>query len=309
MTRTDRPAQRVAVVAVLLVLAAVAVQGYLPDREPPPPPRFDDDPASLLPFGVLLLAALAVIAVAVVVRLRDRRAAAAAWSDLPRSPGGGTGRASWRWVPLALAALAVSLLLMWLVNSLGPIAVVETPATEQNPVTPANQPTGRPPDVEPAATDVPVGLLAAAVAVFLLMLVAATLAGRRRPSTDPAVDVSRPTANAAPTTTESLARAAEAGLAEIENVDREPREAIIACYAAMERGLRDIPGAAPQDFDTPAEVLARAMDRQALRSAHATRLVELFEEARFSPHVMEEAHRDSAVDALRLVLDELRSPA
>ncbi|EUA31340.1 hypothetical protein I550_4250 [Mycobacterium intracellulare 1956] len=33
----------------------------------------------------------------------------------------------------------------------------------------------------------------------------------------------------------------------------------------------------------------------------------LFTEARFSPHVMNEGHRDVAVRVLRLVLDELRS--
>ena len=85
---------------------------------------------------------------------------------------------------------------------------------------------------------------------------------------------------------ESLARAAEVGLAEIGDLTREPREAIIACYAAMERELTRVPGAVPQDCDTPSEVLARAVDNRALRADSATELVELFEEARFSPHVM-----------------------
>ncbi|CNO39624.1 Uncharacterised protein [Mycobacterium tuberculosis] len=34
-------------------------------------------------------------------------------------------------------------------------------------------------------------------------------------------------------------------------------------------------------------------------------LVNLFEEARFSPHVMNEGHRQVAVRVLQLVLDEL----
>jgi len=34
----------------------------------------------------------------------------------------------------------------------------------------------------------------------------------------------------------------------------------------------------------------------------------LFAEARFSTHVMNEGHREAAERALRLVLDELRSP-
>ena len=90
-------------------------------------------------------------------------------------------------------------------------------------------------------------------------------------------------------------RAAEVGLAEIADLSREPREAIIACYAAMERELANVPGAAPQDFDTPTEVLARAVEHHALHADNAVQLVNLFEEARFSPHVMNEGHREAAV--------------
>ena len=98
-------------------------------------------------------------------------------------------------------------------------------------------------------------------------------------------------------------------MAEIGDLSREPREAIIACYAAMERELTHVPYAAPQDFDTPTEVLARAVEHHALHADSATQLVELFEEARFSPHVMNEGHRDVAVRVLRLALAELRSIA
>ncbi|WP_231127180.1 DUF4129 domain-containing protein, partial [Mycobacterium colombiense] len=106
---------------------------------------------------------------------------------------------------------------------------------------------------------------------------------------------------------ESLARAAERGLAEMTDLSREPREAIIACYAAMERELAQVPGAVPQEFDTPTEVLARAVEHHALHADNAGQLVNLFAEARFSPHVMNEGHRDIAVGVLRLVLDELGS--
>ena len=79
------------------------------------------------------------------------------------------------------------------------------------------------------------------------------------------------------------------------DLSREPREAIIACYAAMERELANVPGAVPQDFDTPTEVLARAVEHHALHADNAVQLVNLFDEARFSPHVMNEGHRDVAV--------------
>jgi hypothetical protein len=108
---------------------------------------------------------------------------------------------------------------------------------------------------------------------------------------------------------ERLARAAELGLEEIGDLSRDPRAAIIACYVAMERGLAHAPGAVPLASDTPSEVLARAVQHHALSADSATELVELFTEARFSPHVMNEAHREAAVQALRRVLTELRSLA
>ena len=138
---------------------------------------------------------------------------------------------------------------------------------------------------------------------------AVTSRRRHRVATSWASDRELPEAPAQAGAAESLARAAEVGLAEIGDLSREPREAIIACYAAMERELTHVPGAVPLDCDTPSEVLARAVSHHALRADSATQLVELFEEARFSPHVMNEGHRDIAVDALRLVLADLRSIA
>jgi hypothetical protein len=111
-----------------------------------------------------------------------------------------------------------------------------------------------------------------------------------------------------PTGPGSLALAAERGLAEVGDLSREPREAIIACYAAMEHALANAPGAAPLVSDTPSEVLARAVEHEAIHAGSATELVTLFAEARFSTHVMNEGHREAAERALRLVLDELRSP-
>jgi hypothetical protein len=52
-------------------------------------------------------------------------------------------------------------------------------------------------------------------------------------------------------------------------------------------------------------VLARAVARHSLSTRNATQLVNLFAEARFSPHVMTEQHRESADNALHLVLAEL----
>jgi hypothetical protein len=137
---------------------------------------------------------------------------------------------------------------------------------------------------------------AAAVGFLALVALGSVVTARRTrrpaPAADPRPDEA-PTAHPA-IATESLARAAEVGLAEVGDTNREPRAAIIACYAAMESELALVPAAAPRDFDTASEVLARAVEYGALRYDSATQLVELFEEARFSPHVMSEAHRDTA---------------
>jgi hypothetical protein len=131
---------------------------------------------------------------------------------------------------------------------------------------------------------------------------------RRRRRGAPPVDSARtPVAPTSAVAAPALVRAAESGLAEIEDPNHEPRQAIIACYAAMERELSRFPRAIPQDFDTPTEVLARAVEHHALHIDNAVELVNLFEEARFSPHVMDESHRASALRVLRLVLAELRS--
>ena len=77
--------------------------------------------------------------------------------------------------------------------------------------------------------------------------------------------------------------------------------------SVMERALLGAPGAAPQDSDTPSEVLARAVANRTLRTEDAAALVEVFAEARFSTHTMTETHREAAERALRGVLSDLRA--
>jgi hypothetical protein len=150
--------------------------------------------------------------------------------------------------------------------------------------------------------------LIASTVALLAMIVAHAIVARRRRIVEPSVSAPSPIGEPiSAAAASSLVRAAESGLAEIEDPNHEPRQAIIACYAAMERELRHFPGAAPQDFDTPTEVLARAVEHHALHVDNAAELVNLFEEARFSPHVMTEEHRSSALRVLQLVLADMRS--
>ena len=314
MAGIDRSTQRVIVVIALMTVAAWALRGYIPggervaEREKPP-----TNPAALAVVVVMLSAAVAIIGFAIIARMRDRRPRRPPAGALPRSPGA-IGRPTWRFSLIVLGMVIGCLLLVLLLTRWGGLGPPEQPASAP----PAARDTSAP---DPRATDPPrasesepesdtnvVGYLVPPMLVLMVLVVVGTaVASRRRgsgelqyPADDFADDVP-----ATGTAGVSLARAAEVGLAEIGDLTREPREAIIACYAAMERELTRVPGAVPQDCDTPSEVLARAVENRALRADSATELVELFEEARFSPHVMSEAHRDAAVSVLERVLAEL----
>jgi hypothetical protein len=84
------------------------------------------------------------------------------------------------------------------------------------------------------------------------------------------------------------------------------RQAIVACFAAMEQALAGFGGdVAPREADTPEEVLCRGISGCRLPEVPAGTLLELFREARFSTHPMHQADRDSADRALAELLSAL----
>lgn len=307
----DRSTGRVVAVIVLLIVIAASLRGYLPGvdraaRRSPP-----DSPASLVYVIAMLSVSVVIVGVAIIVRLRDPRRAAPSASGLSERFSDGRGRPTWRVLVIGAAVLVAWLLAVWLLSHLVTLNIggqppAAPPSTAPAPGTNASRPP-QPPDAG-ADRDVLHYLIAATAALFVLIVVGAVFAARRRRVEEPpTVGAEMPRPPTAPSTSESLVRAAEVGLAEIGDRSREPRAAIIACYAAMERELSRVPGAVPQDFDTPTEVLARAVENHVLHVDNAAELVNLFEEARFSPHVMSEAHRMSALGVLQLVLADLRS--
>jgi hypothetical protein len=318
MRASDKATGRVVALIVLLVIAAAALRGYLPGaaRSSDAPP--DDSTTSLVAVVVMLGVSVAAVAIGVLASLRNppRASSWARYRPPERWPRG-------RWRPTRrMVLIALGALLAWLVMTIL-WSRVGLPHSARLPA--ANTPSGTAPtvDVPPPPSTPPQGpvqpphhnsvfgyLAAVTVMMLLLYAVSTTVAVRRRwrvRTTDVPVDEPIPVAPlSAP---KSLTRAAEFGLAEIGDRTRGPREAIIACYAAMESALAEAPGAAPLESDTPSEVLSRAVQHHALHANSATELVDLFAEARFSPHVMTEEHRLAAERVLRRVLVELRSVA
>jgi Domain of unknown function (DUF4129) len=314
-SRTDGSTGRALALAVLLFVAAVTLRGYLPGaeraaRETPP-----DNPAAFVVVVVLLLASIGVVAMAVVVRARNRSAAPSGPASRPDWLRRDVGRPSWRGMLIAFAVVLAWMLVAMALSRLGGGDAVTAPGfvPGNSPASTTSTPSPSPTQPTSSAPQADSNLLSyfyAATVVFLLVLVVGTIVTSRRSHRRPVAGPEpsgRPSATPPDIGSESLVRAAEVGLAEVEDLSREPRKAIIACYAAMERELARVPGAAPQDFDTASEVLARAVEQHALGPNSATQLVDLFDEARFSPHVMNEGHRETAVAVLQQVLAELPS--
>ncbi len=307
----DRATSRVIALIVLLIVAAAALRGYLPGIQRTAPHESPHNSAVSLAFVAALLAvSLVVIVVAVIARLREPPTAAPAAGTLPASFGGNTGRPSWRVLLIALTLLTAWLLIVVLSMNLMQRETGERmPRTGSSASTRAAHDTAAPPTALPKAQPGHSGehvlaYLGASTALLLVVLIGATLAAsRKRPGA--AVVADGDPAFAAPPEPTVLVRAAERGLAAIGDLSREPRQAIIACYAAMERELAQTPQSAPRVFDTATEVLARAVAHHSLSPQNATQLVNLFAEARFSSHVMTEQHREDADTALHLVLTEL----
>jgi NADH:ubiquinone oxidoreductase subunit 6 (subunit J) len=86
----------------------------------------------------------------------------------------------------------------------------------------------------------------------------------------------------------------------------DPRTAVIAAYAQMEVALADV-GLRRRADEAPREYLGRVLPDVGAQTASVERLTRLFERAKFSPHAIDAAMKDEAIDALESLRDDLRS--
>jgi hypothetical protein len=87
--------------------------------------------------------------------------------------------------------------------------------------------------------------------------------------------------------------------------EADPRRAIIAAYARLERVLA-ANGIARRASETSDEYLARVLSNLELDSGAVERLTALFERAKFSQHDVDTAMKEEAIGALEQARDELR---
>ena len=93
----------------------------------------------------------------------------------------------------------------------------------------------------------------------------------------------------------------------LEDLRRDPdaRRAVVATYARMEGGLA-VSGLPRHPSDTPFEYLGRLLSAHQVSGPAASRLTDLFEQAKFSNHLIDNDIRQEAIAALEAVRDELR---
>ncbi|AII06567.1 DUF4129 domain-containing protein [Rhodococcus opacus] len=317
----DRRVRSRVVHTVALLAAVVTVTLAVRVAPAPDTPATPSEPGAGATRALVILSAIAVVvaAVALASALRSGRPRVAP-DPPPAGLTGNTGSSVSRRHILGWAAFAS--LLVAAAFLLGSVGGDGPPDRQPSPTSPAaDDGADRTDESVPTETRPPPGIVdetredltelwtAAAIVGPVLVTVLILGAVARRPLRSRVGAWTAASSPDGPAASQSLARAAEEGLAVVVAPSLPPREAIIASYAAMEDALRGAPGAEPRESDTPSEVLARAVQLEALRFEAAAPLVRLFSEARFSLHPMGEQHRDEAADLLRRVLDDLERDA
>ena len=151
---------------------------------------------------------------------------------------------------------------------------------------------------EDAASDPGFAWLPALAFATLLVLAAGAVfwggARRRRALAEPD----------APGLQEALADVLEATLDDL-RAERDPRRAVIAAYARLERVLA-AHGIPRRPSDAPLEYLRRVLHDLSVNPDAVQRLTLLFERAKFSHHAVGPDMKDEAIAALETMQDELR---
>jgi len=232
-------------------------------------------PADLIDTLILLLI-LAMLAAAVL-------AAIALWTDrrmIARRPRRG-GSFSQLLLPMA------AIVLVWLFRDLFGLAG----GGDDPPVTTLpDQSTleAAPPPPDPGVVPLLVAGLALAAMVGLAVAQLLAERRRRRPPRTPA---------------ERLVELLDDTLEDLEG-EPDPRRAVIAAWARMERGLAAV-GLPRHPAEAPFEYAGRVLESALARPASVHRLTGLFERAKFSRHAVGDEDRDEAIAALRAVRREV----
>src|SRR3954463_11512290 len=140
---------RVVAVIVLLIVAAVALHGYLPGVETPPRDRPTSSLGSLFTVVAMVVVSMAIIVIAIVTQSRKRPASYGAGEPL-RKIAGERRPLTWRMILIAVAVVIAWLLLVALLSRMNAQLGIEAPQPDAG-TPPSGTPT--PPTEEPEAPE------------------------------------------------------------------------------------------------------------------------------------------------------------
>jgi hypothetical protein len=204
-------------------------------------------------------------------------------------------------------ALGVALPLLLLAGLVTTVVLLSRGSHSQPPSLPvatgAPTPTGAPLDLssQSSVSDngtpwVEAGLIAGAVLVCAGVLAVFVLPRLKRRPSGP-VPIEKGSARA------TVAGAVSLSLDDLRR-EPDPRRAIVAAYARMERTFAGA-GLPREAHDTSTEYLRRILTASSAPSDALLKLTLLFQEARFSRHELTSHHRDGALDALTKIREAM----
>jgi hypothetical protein len=222
-----------------------------------------------------------------------------------------------RWLPVlgVVAVLAVGAVAAAL--SSPEITNLPVPPLDSSSPRPILRPSGGGPDVRPqgqhgAAYTLPDWILYAAMAVCGLLAVVLIgslvwyLLRNSTPKQKPRLFVEPQDARpmVAANTGEEVIAAVEAGLVELTDTDTDPRRAVIACWVRLERAAAAA-GTPRLTGDSPTELVTRLLAGHQVSRPTLEGLAEVYREARYATHPVDEGSRRAAIAALRQLRAEL----
>jgi hypothetical protein len=98
--------------------------------------------------------------------------------------------------------------------------------------------------------------------------------------------------------------ALDAGLEELSDTDRDPRRAVIACWVRLEDAAAAA-GTPRHPGDSPTDLVGRLLAEQRVDAGVLAALLEVYREARYATHTVDDQMRSQARSALQRLRADL----
>lgn len=169
------------------------------------------------------------------------------------------------------------------------------------------------PLAQPASVPVPAWLVKVVVAIGIVLLavligmmvwvLARDLVKKRRLRAMPARR-----ARPGQTSAQDVVAALDAGLVDLSDADSDPRRAVIACWLRLEQAAAAA-GTPRQPTDTPTDLVTRLLAGHHISGDVLARFADVYREARYATHTVDERMRTQAREALQRLRAELTAGA